>query len=63
MKRLITSESVTIGHPDKMCDLIADKILDAFIKRDEDSRCAVEVMATSKKVIISGEVTSKSRNK
>ncbi len=59
MKRLITSESVTIGHPDKMCDVIADKILDAFIKGDEDSRCAVEVMATSKKVIISGEVTSK----
>ncbi len=61
MKRLITSESVTIGHPDKMCDVIADKILDAFIKGDEDSRCAVEVMATSKKVIISGEVTSKTR--
>ena len=61
MKRLITSESVTIGHPDKMCDVIADKILDAFIKGDEDSRCAVEVMATSKKVIISGEVTSKTK--
>ncbi len=61
MKRLITSESVTIGHPDKMCDAIADKILDAFIKGDEDSRCAVEVMATSKKVIISGEVTSKTK--
>ena len=59
MKRLITSESVTIGHPDKMCDVIADKILDAFIKGDENSRVAVEVMATSKKVIISGEVTSK----
>lgn len=61
MKRLITSESVTIGHPDKMCDLVADKILDAFIKGDKDSRCAVEVMATSKKVIISGEVTSKTK--
>ena len=61
MRNLITSESVCIGHPDKMCDVIADKILDAFIKGDEDSRCAVEVMATSKKVIISGEVTSKTK--
>ena len=59
MKNLITSESVTIGHPDKMCDLIADNILDAYLKGDNDSRVAVEVMATSKKVIISGEVTSK----
>ena len=61
MRNLITSESVCIGHPDKMCDVIADKILDAFIKGDENSRCAVEVMATSKKVIISGEVTSKAK--
>lgn len=59
MKNLITSESVCIAHPDKMCDLIADNILDAYLKKDKDSRCAVEVMATSKKVIISGEVTSK----
>ena len=59
MKNLITSESVTIGHPDKMCDLIADNILDAYLKKDKDSRCAIEVMATSKKVIISGEVTSR----
>ena len=59
MKNLITSESVAIGHPDKMCDLIADNILDAYLKGDNDSRVAVEVMATSKKVIISGEVTSK----
>lgn len=58
MKNLITSESVTIGHPDKMCDLIADNILDEYLKKDDNSRCAIEVMATSKKVIISGEVTS-----
>ena len=58
MKNLITSESVTIGHPDKMCDVIADNILDAFIKQDDNSRCAVEVMATKDKVIVSGEVTS-----
>ena len=61
MKNLITSESVCIGHPDKMCDLIADNILDAYLKKDSDSRCAVEVMATSKKVIISGEITSKGK--
>lgn len=58
MKNLITSESVTIGHPDKLCDLIADNILDEYLKKDDNSRCAIEVMATSKKVIISGEVTS-----
>ncbi len=59
MRNLITSESVTVGHPDKMCDIIADNILDAYLKKDSNSRCAVEVMATSKKVIVSGEVTSK----
>ena len=59
MKNLITSESVCIGHPDKMCDIIADSILDEYLKKDENSRCAIEIMATSKKVIISGEVTSK----
>ena len=58
MKNLITSESVCVGHPDKMCDVIADNILDEFIKLDKNSRCAVEVMATKDKVIVSGEVTS-----
>lgn len=61
MKNLITSESVCIGHPDKMCDVIADNILDAYLKLDKDSRCAVEVMATKNKVIVSGEVTSKGK--
>ena len=61
MKNLITSESVTIGHPDKMCDVIADSILDEYLKKDPDSRCAIEVMATKDKVIISGEVTSKGK--
>lgn len=59
--KLITSESVTIGHPDKMCDLISDSILDAYLKGDPDSRVACEVMATSKKIIVSGEVTSKTK--
>ncbi len=61
MKNLITSESVTIGHPDKMCDMISDKILDAYLKQDENSRVAVETMATKDKVIVSGEVTSKGK--
>ena len=59
MRNLITSESVTIGHPDKMCDIIADNILDAYLKADEDSKVAIEVMATKDKIIVSGEVTSK----
>ena len=57
--KLITSESITVGHPDKMCDLISDSILDAYLKGDPDSRVACEVMATSKKIIVSGEITSK----
>ena len=61
MKNLITCESVVIGHPDKMCDIIADKILDEYLRKDADSRVAVEVMATKDKVIISGEVTSKGK--
>ena len=61
MKNLITSESVCIGHPDKMCDIIADNILDGYLKKDPNSRVAVEVMATKDKVIISGEVTSKEK--
>ena len=59
MYKLFTSECVTIGHPDKMCDIISDKILDAYLAQDEDSRVACETFATFKKVIISGEITSK----
>lgn len=55
---LITSESVTKGHPDKMCDLISDSILTEYLKKDKDARVACEVMATSKKVIVTGEITS-----
>ena len=61
MKNLITSESVTIGHPDKMCDIISDNILDAYLKQDENSRVAVETMATKDKIIVSGEVTSRGK--
>jgi len=53
-----TSESVGIGHPDKVCDRISDAILDACLSQDEDSRVAVETLVTIQKVIISGEVTT-----
>ena len=58
MYKLFTSESVTIGHPDKMCDIISDKILDEHLKQDPNSRVACETFATHKKVIVSGEITS-----
>ena len=53
-----TSESVTEGHPDKLCDYISDSILDEYLKQDKNSRVAVETFATKNKIIISGEVTS-----
>ena len=56
-----TAEFVSPKHPDKMCDFIADSILDAYLKTDKDSRCAVEVMGGHKLVTINGEVTSKSK--
>jgi len=59
MKRLFTSESVTEGHPDKLCDLISDSILDEYLKKDENSRVAVETFASKDLVTIAGQVTSK----
>lgn len=56
---LFTSESVTEGHPDKMCDQISDSILDEFLLRDANSRVAVESLTTTGTVFIAGEVTSK----
>ena len=56
---LFTSESVTEGHPDKICDNISDAFLDEYLKQDPDSRVAVETMVTTDFVAISGEVTSK----
>ena len=58
MKRLFTSESVTEGHPDKVCDQIADAILDAILAQDPRSRVACEVTATTDKVFIMGEITT-----
>lgn len=59
MKKLFTTEVVLSGHPDKMCDLIADNILDAYLKGDKDSRVACEVVASKNRILIMGEVTSK----
>lgn len=56
---LFTSESVTEGHPDKVCDNISDAFLDEFLRQDPDSRVAVETMVTTDFVAVSGEVTSK----
>ena len=56
--RLFTSESVTEGHPDKMCDQISDAILDAFLKDDPESRVACEVAATTGMIFIFGEISS-----
>ncbi len=56
-KYIFTSESVSEGHPDKICDLISDNIVDVFLENDEESKVASETMVTTNKVIISGEVS------
>jgi S-adenosylmethionine synthetase len=56
---LVTSESVTEGHPDKVCDQIADAILDEIIRHDPDAHCACEVVATTGLTMIMGEITTK----
>ncbi|AIC14626.1 methionine adenosyltransferase [Nitrososphaera viennensis] len=58
---LFTSESVTEGHPDKVCDQISDALLDEFLRQDPDSRVAAESMTTTGIVFVAGEVTSKGR--
>lgn len=58
---LFTSESVTEGHPDKICDQVSDSILDEMISQDPDSRVAVEAMTTTGIVFVAGEVTSNAR--
>lgn len=59
MKRLFTSESVTEGHPDKICDQISDGVLDAILKDDPDGRVACECIATTGLVVVSGEIRTK----
>ena len=58
-KRLFTSESVTEGHPDKMCDAISDAILDALLEQDPMSRVACETATTTGLVLVMGEITTK----
>ncbi|MDA3626998.1 methionine adenosyltransferase [Saccharopolyspora oryzae] len=57
-RRLFTSESVTEGHPDKICDAISDAVLDALLAQDPKSRVAVETMVTTGQVHVAGEVTT-----
>jgi len=59
-RRLFTSESVTEGHPDKICDQISDAVLDAFLKNDPNARVACEVSVATGLVLVIGEITSQS---
>ncbi|MCI8548612.1 MAG: methionine adenosyltransferase [Bacilli bacterium] len=58
MRKLFTSESVTEGHPDKLCDYISDSILDAYLSQDENSRVACETVAGKGEIYITGEISS-----
>lgn len=60
-KHIVTAEAVRAGHPDKLCDQIADAILDAHLKQDPLARVAVEVFVTDSKLLVAGEVTSKAK--
>jgi len=57
----IASESVTEGHPDKICDQISDAILDAYLEKDKYSRVAVETMVSKNTIMIAGEITSNAK--
>ena len=59
MRKLFTSESVTEGHPDKLCDYISDNVLDAFLREDPKSRVACECVAGKGLVLVTGEISSK----
>ena len=61
MRRFFSIESVTEGHPDKVCDSIADNILDELIKGDNNTRAAVECCAAYNTLFITGEVTSRAQ--
>ena len=58
MKKLFTSESVTEGHPDKLCDYISDKVLDAYLAQDPKARVACETVAGKGLILVTGEITS-----
>src|SRR3989344_7308576 len=57
----LASESVTEGHPDKMCDQISDAVLDAYLKQDPKSRVACEAFVCNDNLVIGGEITSKGK--
>ena len=61
MRRLFTSESVTEGHPDKLCDYISDSVLDAYLEKDPYSRVACETVAGKGQILVTGEITSKAK--
>lgn len=58
MKRFLTSESVAEGHPDKLCDIISDSLLDSILEQDPNARVAAETMAATGMIIITGEITT-----
>ena len=57
-----TSESVSEGHPDKVCDQISDSILDLFMEKDSNSRVACETLATTNRIVLAGEINLKNKN-
>lgn len=62
MRKLFTSESVTEGHPDKLCDYISDSILDAYLEQDKNARVACETVASKGAIILTGEISSTAKN-
>lgn len=60
-EHIFTSESVSEGHPDKVCDQISDAVLDACLKQDPESRVACETLCTTDLIVISGEITTKAK--
>ena len=58
MRKLVTSESVTEGHPDKICDQISDAILDAILEKDPNGRVAAETTVTTGMALVIGEITT-----
>ena len=60
-RRLFTSESVTEGHPDKICDQISDAVLDALLAQDPESRVACETSTTTGLVVLMGEISTTAR--
>ena len=60
MRRLFTSESVTEGHPDKLCDQVSDAVLDAILEQDPAARVACETFASTGMITVMGEITTES---